>query len=348
MHAPFYQELKILKKLNKGVITVIIYVEKPPYKICIGNQGENDFRTINFNWDAWKALYPNGTISIYFMRPDMSYCYPVVSYAISNPVVWRPDLTATSVYGDGQLVIRLMSGDIVAKSTIIYTKTNNSPDFTDVAPEAWADWLATVEQYSISATASASQANEFKNLAGISELASSEAALLATQKALDAAESQVAANSSEENAYISETSALESMQTAVQAMQDLLAMMGTDIATLTDGKLTPSQIPALSINDVFNVANITEMIALTAQRGDVALLVVENIVTDSYILASEDSTLLTNWKKLGVSYVANAGHANTSDIAVNSTKINNHNMVEMTQSEFDIAVKDPNTYYLVY
>ena len=35
---------------------------------------------------------------------------------------------------------------------------------------------------------------------------------------------------------------------AMQAMTDLLAMMGEDIATLTDGKLTPSQIPDISIN----------------------------------------------------------------------------------------------------
>lgn len=159
-------------------------------------------------------------------------------------------------------------------------------------------------------------------------------------KALEVIADRIRAENAADNSEESET-------TATQAMSDLLAMMGSDIATLTGGKLTPSQIPALSINDTFTVANTTEMLALTAQRGDVALIIPDDIVTDSYILADDDATILTNWKKLGVSYVANAGHAVTADTATDSTMINGHRLVTMTQAQFDVAVKETETLYLV-
>lgn len=132
-----------------------------------------------------------------------------------------------------------------------------------------------------------------------------------------------------------------------QAMADLLAMLGTDIATLTDGKLTPSQIPDLSINDVFTISEESELVTLDAQRGDCAIVVADNIVTDSYILATDNPAELSNWKKLGVSYVANAGHATTSDTADNATKINNKRIIGMTQTQYESAVLADDTFYFV-
>lgn len=169
----------------------------------------------------------------------------------------------------------------------------------------------------------------------------------ALQSALNALASEENAHTSAGNAKESETSALGAMGVAVQAMTDLLAMMGEDIATLTDGKLTPSQIPDLSINDVFEVADTDEMLTLTAQRGDCALIIPDDVVTDSYILSADDASVLANWKKLGVSYVANAGHAVTSDNAENASKINNKRLVAMTESQYEVAVKDESTFYAV-
>ncbi|HCW79839.1 MAG TPA: hypothetical protein DG942_01895 [Ruminococcaceae bacterium] len=86
---------------------------------------------------------------------------------------------------------------------------------------------------------------------------------------------------------------------SAQALSDLLAALGVRVATLgQDGKLTPSQIPALSINDVFSVPNTTAMLALTAHRGDCALIVAsDGTVSDSYLLAVDDPTKIANWKK---------------------------------------------------
>lgn len=156
------------------------------------------------------------------------------------------------------------------------------------------------------------------------------------------------AKGSADKAKVSEDNAKDSEEDAELALSDLLAMLGTSVATLTGGKLTPSQIPDLSINDVFPVADTDEMLELTAQRGDVAIIVVENVVTDTYMLSADDPTVLSNWKKLGVSYVANAGHATTADNATDSEKINGKRIVGMTESQYASAVLDENTYYMVY
>lgn len=68
------------------------------------------------------------------------------------------------------------------------------------------------------------------------------------------------------------------------------------VATLDAGGLIPTgQLPALAISDVFTVDNEAEMLALTAQVGDVA------IRTDgagTFILAVEPASTLDNWKQL--------------------------------------------------
>ncbi len=135
---------------------------------------------------------------------------------------------------------------------------------------------------------------------------------------------------------------------AAQAMSDLLEMLGSDIATLTDGKLTPTQIPALSISDVFEVANTEEMLLLAAQRGDIALIVLDNVVSDSYILGEDAPHILNSWKKIGVNYVANSGHALTATNAQNAEKINNHRLVIMEETQYSNSVTVDGTVYLVF
>ena len=75
------------------------------------------------------------------------------------------------------------------------------------------------------------------------------------------------------------------------------------VATLdSGGKLPASQLPALAIKETFIVASQSAMLALTAQRGDMA------IRTDSgrsYVLASDSPSVLADWKEL----VANSGAA---------------------------------------
>lgn len=141
--------------------------------------------------------------------------------------------------------------------------------------------------------------------------------------------------------------AVGSANTASQAMTDVLAMLGTSIATLVDGKLAPSQIPALAINETFPVLGVGELTGLNAQRGDVAYIIVDNVIVETYMLATDNPSNLGDWLKLGVSYVGEAGHAETATNAENAYMINGSRIVRMTQAQYDLAVKDPDTIYIV-
>ena len=173
-----------------------------------------------------------------------------------------------------------------------------------------------------------------------------EEAIAAKDEAVTAADN---AKQSEENAKKSETEAGVSKTITEQAMKDLLAMLGYKVATLTeDGKLTPSQIPNLSIINSFEVSSIDDLVTLDAQMGDMGYIKTDGKVTDVYWLAGEDATVAENWLKFGISFVQEAGNAQTAIEAENAQKINGHRLVEMTSDEFEAAVKDDNTYYLVY
>lgn len=62
-----------------------------------------------------------------------------------------------------------------------------------------------------------------------------------------------------------------------------------------DGKLDAGQLPALAITDTFVVAGQAAMLALAAQRGDVAI---RTDLNRSFILAGDDAGLAGNWKEL--------------------------------------------------
>lgn len=69
---------------------------------------------------------------------------------------------------------------------------------------------------------------------------------------------------------------------------------------------------------------------------------------DTYILSSDDPTNLDDWVKIGISYVEYSGNSAFAENARNAHTINGHRVIEMSEADFEKAVKDPNTYYLVY
>lgn len=62
-----------------------------------------------------------------------------------------------------------------------------------------------------------------------------------------------------------------------------------------DNKLPISIIPSIAISDVFPVATIAEMLALTAERGDTAIV---TETSSTYILKAEPATVQANWVAL--------------------------------------------------
>lgn len=68
------------------------------------------------------------------------------------------------------------------------------------------------------------------------------------------------------------------------------------VATLgTDGKVPNAQIPALAIGETFVVVSEVAMLALDAQKGDVAIRSDES---KTYILSTDVPTVLANWKQI--------------------------------------------------
>lgn len=88
----------------------------------------------------------------------------------------------------------------------------------------------------------------------------------------------------------------------------------------SDGKLDESLLPAIAITETFVVDSQAAMLALSAQRGDVAVRTDKN---KSYILNADDPTVLANWvwlrtpdcKVLSVNGKTGAVVLTTSDIA---------------------------------
>ena len=68
------------------------------------------------------------------------------------------------------------------------------------------------------------------------------------------------------------------------------------LATLDNGGLIPtSQLPPLAITDTFVVASEVDMLALTAQVGDVAI---RTDINKTFILATSPASTLSNWKQI--------------------------------------------------
>jgi hypothetical protein len=60
----------------------------------------------------------------------------------------------------------------------------------------------------------------------------------------------------------------------------------------SDGKMPTTQLPALAISDTFPVASQAAMLALTAQRGDIAI---RSDITQTFMLTSDSPSTLADW-----------------------------------------------------
>ena len=93
------------------------------------------------------------------------------------------------------------------------------------------------------------------------------------------------------------------------------------LATLgADGKLPASQLPALAIKDTFTVSSQATMLALSAQRGDMA------IRTDNgrtYVLASDTPSTLADWKEItsGGGGAVTSVNSETGDVVLSAADV---------------------------
>ena len=148
-------------------------------------------------------------------------------------------------------------------------------------------------------------------------------------------------------AKTSETNAKNSETVATQSMTDLLAMMGTDIATLdSSGKIPVGQIPPIALTHTYTVGSVEEMQALTAEDGDFCRIVIDGVVDGTYAYVASGDT--GDWIPCNQNKCAEADHALAADTAENATKINGHRIVVFdTLEEYNNAVKVEGTLYIV-
>lgn len=225
--------------------------------------------------------------------------------------------------------------------------------YTAIAPPSEDIYLQILNEFSTSTAQvkeSAQKAEQYAEEIKTSLPAIHQDAETAKAKAATAEAKAAEATASAEKAKTSEINAKASETASGQNLSDLLAMLGTDVATLVGGKIPMSQIPATATQEIYVVLSESELTGLTAQRGDLAELV-ETVEGEQTIIKTwqclGDANEQENWVVWGTSYAVQAGASKLADNATNAGMINNHRLVEMTESEYQTAVKDPNTYYLV-
>ena len=74
----------------------------------------------------------------------------------------------------------------------------------------------------------------------------------------------------------------------------------------------------------------------------------EKTITKTWQCLGDRPEVRSSWVVWGTSYAVNSGNARTSEIAQNALTINGHRIVVFkTLEEYEAAVKDENTVYLV-
>ena len=103
------------------------------------------------------------------------------------------------------------------------------------------------------------------------------------------------------------TQAAQRTALGLGSVSTLAAGAANGAATLgADGKLPVSQLPPLAVNETFTVANQAAMLALTAERGDVAIR--SDLSGAAYLLTADAPATLANWipiqQDLGIALTA--------------------------------------------
>lgn len=104
------------------------------------------------------------------------------------------------------------------------------------------------------------------------------------------------AASAAQSASLQKSSNLSDLTSVSTARTNLGAGSPSGLATLdSGGKVPTTQLPSVAITDTFVVNSQAAMLALTAERGDVAI---RTDISTSFILSSDNPGTLADWKEL--------------------------------------------------
>ncbi len=123
---------------------------------------------------------------------------------------------------------------------------------------------------------------------------------------------------------------------AAKTALGLAAVASSGSATdITTGTLPTSVFPPLAINDTFTVATQAAMLALVAQRGDVAI---RTDINRSFILATDSPGTLADWKQLtaGGDVLSVAGR--TGAVVLTSTDVGLGNVNNTSDANAPVSI----------
>ena len=89
-----------------------------PSRVPMGYVGENDFRELTVDVEAWLTAYPSGVVQAVYQRPDGA-TYPVELSQVGTVVGWRPEARDLIAAGYGKLELQIRSGETVGKSAAV-------------------------------------------------------------------------------------------------------------------------------------------------------------------------------------------------------------------------------------
>lgn len=108
---------------------------------------------------------------------------------------------------------------------------------------------------------------------------------------------------------------------------------GNVVVLDSNGKLPEGVLPSLSIVDVYTVASTAEMVALDAQKGDMAI-----VGSDTYILSAAPASTLANWVKIPhPTDVVQAVNGKTGVVVLTTSDVAEGTNLYYTQARFDSA-----------
>lgn len=225
-------------------------VESLPISIPIGRQGENHAMKIEIDCSSFLAEWPQATITAMLRRNVAENPYILVTSIDSNGILtWEPTAHDTGIEGDGQIEIRAVENDVLAKSVTAIVCVERS--LTPPEPDTPIDWVEDIKSdIAQSVTSAANSASDAaKSAAAAQESAAAAAgsaaaaqssanaaagsASAASKSAASAAGSADAASGSASEAAQSASAAAASAEAAEKAAQDAAGIIddtrvGTD------------------------------------------------------------------------------------------------------------------------
>lgn len=155
------------------------------------------------------------------------------------------------------------------------------------------------------------------------------AADMATQAELDA-EAALARNADN---LTSGTVADARIPAAITRDSELAAVATSGSASdITTGTLPSAQLPDLAITDVSVVASQAAMLALTAQKGDVA---VRTDNSKTYILSTNSPGTLADWKEITAAGAVTSVNGNTGTVVLAKSDVGLSNVDDVQQQPLD-------------